>query len=267
KSLDRFPGYVEHLVARGIRRDHTLIAIGGGVIQDITCFLAATLLRGVAWKYHPTTLLSQADSCIGSKSSINAGKAKNILGTFTPPAEVFVGARFLATLAAVDVRSAIDDSTPLHVAAHAGRIDIVRLLIAKGADIGARAQGGITPMHMAALGGHAGIVKLLLSLGADVNTLSSSDSTPLHLAAREGHAKLVGLLLRRGAEIDFRRYYGPTPLMEAARTGHIEAVAVLLRSGADLKPRSASSFTALGLARAAGHAAVADLLQRQGASE
>ena len=76
KSLDRFPAYVEHLVGHGLRRDHVLIAVGGGIIQDVTCFLAATMLRCVAWRFVPTTLLAQADSCIGSKSSINSGAAK-----------------------------------------------------------------------------------------------------------------------------------------------------------------------------------------------
>ncbi len=68
KSSEQFPAYVEHLLARGIRRDHQIIAIGGGIIQDITCFLAATILRGVQWIFLPTTLLAQANSCIGSKS-------------------------------------------------------------------------------------------------------------------------------------------------------------------------------------------------------
>ena len=71
KSLEKLPDYVEFLVDKIIRRNHTLVAIGGGIIQDITSFLAATLLRGVEFVFFPTTLLSQADSCIGSKSSIN----------------------------------------------------------------------------------------------------------------------------------------------------------------------------------------------------
>ena len=91
-----------------------LIAIGGGIIQDITCFLAATLLRGIDWKFYPTTLLAQADSCIGSKSSINAGTAKNILGTFTPPREVFVSTRVLNTLDEKDVRSGVGEMLKVH---------------------------------------------------------------------------------------------------------------------------------------------------------
>ncbi len=117
KSLDRLPGYVDHLVARQVRRSDVLIAIGGGVIQDITCFLAATLLRGLAWRFYPTTLLAQADSCIGSKSSINSGAAKNILGTFTPPREVHVSARFLDTLDERDMRSGVGEILKAHAIA------------------------------------------------------------------------------------------------------------------------------------------------------
>ena len=115
KSLERFPDYVEHLVDRGLRRGHMLIAIGGGIIQDITCFLAATMLRGVDWTFYPTTLLAQADSCIGSKSSINCGSTKNILGTFTPPRGIYVSTRFLQTLDERDVRSGIGEMMKVQV--------------------------------------------------------------------------------------------------------------------------------------------------------
>lgn len=125
KSLERLPCYVDHLVARAIRRHHRLIAIGGGVIQDITCFLAATLLRGVAWEFYPTTLLAQADSCIGSKSSINAGAAKNILGTFTPPARIFVTPRVLKTLTDVDRRSGVGEMLKVHAIAGPGDFDAI----------------------------------------------------------------------------------------------------------------------------------------------
>tara|TARA_E500000318_G_scaffold87094_1_gene83947 strand:+ start:6877 stop:7944 length:1068 start_codon:yes stop_codon:yes gene_type:complete len=115
KSLERMPSYVAHLVDKGLRRDHRLIAIGGGIIQDITCFLSATMLRGVDWVFYPTTLLAQADSCIGSKSSINSGTAKNILGTFTPPREVHISTTFLTTLDPRDVRSGIGEMLKVHV--------------------------------------------------------------------------------------------------------------------------------------------------------
>ena len=123
KSLDRFPSYVDHLVSRRVRRGDTLIAIGGGITQDITCFLAATLLRGIDWQFYPTTLLAQADSCIGSKSSINSGAAKNILGTFTPPREVHLSTRFLETLDERDVRSGVGEILKVHAIAGVTEFD------------------------------------------------------------------------------------------------------------------------------------------------
>lgn len=115
KSLEKFPAYIEHLVAHGLRRDQTLVGIGGGIIQDITCFLAATMLRGVEWEFWPTTLLAQADSCIGSKSSINSSGTKNILGTFTPPKRIFMDVSFLDTLDEKDVRSGVGEMLKVHV--------------------------------------------------------------------------------------------------------------------------------------------------------
>jgi 3-dehydroquinate synthase len=117
KSLERIPDYVLHLLGRGIRRDHVLVAIGGGIIQDITAFIAATLLRGVAWRFYPTTLLAQADSCIGSKSSINVGGYKNQLGTFTPPREVSISTDLLDTLDEADIRSGIGEMLKVHIIA------------------------------------------------------------------------------------------------------------------------------------------------------
>lgn len=114
KNLSEFSGYVEHLVARGARRGDVLVAIGGGVIQDITCFLAATFLRGLEWRFYPTTLLAQADSCIGSKSSINVGSIKNIMGTYTPPKRVIINTRFLETLSDCDFHSGIGEMLKVH---------------------------------------------------------------------------------------------------------------------------------------------------------
>lgn len=117
KSLERLPQYVEHLVRHQLRRNQRLIAIGGGIIQDITCFLAANMLRGVDWWFYPTTLLAQADSCVGSKSSINCGNVKNILGTFTPPKKIFIHDFFRRTLALVDIRSGIGEMLKVHAIA------------------------------------------------------------------------------------------------------------------------------------------------------
>lgn len=123
KSLEQFPRYIEHLVKNKIRRNHRLIAIGGGIIQDITCFIAATLLRGIDWWFYPTTLLAQADSCIGSKSSVNCSGAKNILGTFTPPKKIYIFTAFLKTLNAIDMQSGVGEMLKVHAIKSADAFD------------------------------------------------------------------------------------------------------------------------------------------------
>ena len=94
-----------------------LVAIGGGIMQDITSFMAATILRGVEWIFYPTTLLSQADSCIGSKSSINCRGSKNILGTFTPPQKIYLSTTFLTTLELRELKSGVGEMLKVHAIA------------------------------------------------------------------------------------------------------------------------------------------------------
>jgi len=74
------------------------LAIGGGVIQDIATFTAHIYKRGVKWEYLPTTLLSQADSCIGAKCGINVMPYKNQIGVLHSPSKVWVISEFLNTL-------------------------------------------------------------------------------------------------------------------------------------------------------------------------
>jgi 3-dehydroquinate synthase len=125
KSIEKTIPVIERLVQNSVRRDHMLVAIGGGIIQDITCFIASTLLRGLRWSFVPTTLLAQADSCIGSKSSINLGATKNILGTFNPPGEIFICAAFLDTLEPKDIQSGIGEIVKVHAIDGAQSFDVL----------------------------------------------------------------------------------------------------------------------------------------------
>lgn len=114
KSLEEVVPIVERLLELGVRRGQLLVAVGGGIIQDICCFVASTLFRGLPWSFVPTTLLAQADSCIGSKSSINLGKYKNIVGTFYPPEQVLVFSGFLDTLPLVEWHSGAGEMLKVH---------------------------------------------------------------------------------------------------------------------------------------------------------
>ena len=125
KSLECLPHFVEQLVALDVRKDDGLIAIGGGVTQDIVAFLATVMFRGMNWSFIPTTLLAQADSCIGSKSSINAAGTKNLVGTFRAPTSVTIDMSFLETLSEEDVRSGIGEMLKVHAIAGPTRFDAI----------------------------------------------------------------------------------------------------------------------------------------------
>lgn len=115
KSYQGIEPIIESLIEKKLKRDSHLVAIGGGITQDITCFIATTFMRGIGWTFVPTTLLAQADSCIGSKSSINFGKAKNILGSFNPPNQVIISEPFLGTLKEEDIKSGIGEIIKLYI--------------------------------------------------------------------------------------------------------------------------------------------------------
>ncbi len=100
KSLERMTDVIVQLRQRRATRATELIAVGGGVVQDVTAFVASIYMRGLPWTYVPTTLLAMTDSCIGGKSSINVGCYKNIVGTFYPPAAVLIDPALTATLSA-----------------------------------------------------------------------------------------------------------------------------------------------------------------------
>ena len=117
KSIEKIAPLIEVIVNQSVRRSDCIVAIGGGIIQDITCFIATILLRGIEWNFIPTTLLSQADSCIGSKSSINLGKTKNILGTFNPPKQIWIFPSFIDTLDIREIRSGIGEILKVHAIA------------------------------------------------------------------------------------------------------------------------------------------------------
>lgn len=103
------------LMDRAAKKNMTMISIGGGITQDITGFAASTLYRGINWVFVPTTLLAQADSCIGSKTSLNYKSFKNLVGTFYPPSEVYIHSPFLSTLEKVDFYSGLGEVVKLHL--------------------------------------------------------------------------------------------------------------------------------------------------------
>ena len=98
KSLSIIDGLVQDLIVRKADRKSILIAFGGGVIGDITGFLASIYMRGIDFIQIPTTLLSMVDSSVGGKTGVNSSLGKNMIGTFWQPKAVVICTEFLKTL-------------------------------------------------------------------------------------------------------------------------------------------------------------------------
>lgn len=115
KTLSSVQTLYDQLTRFSAKRNLTIISVGGGITQDITGFVASTLYRGINWIFVPTTLLSQADSCIGSKTSLNYKGFKNIIGTFYPPSKIFIYPDFLRTQLDIDFYSGFGEVVKLHI--------------------------------------------------------------------------------------------------------------------------------------------------------
>lgn len=109
KTINYCQEVIRDLIKLKVRKDDRLVAVGGGITQDIVAFISSIIFRGVEWDFLPTTLLAQCDSCIGSKSSINFDSFKNLLGTFNPPSNIYIYKGFLNTLTESEIRSGIGE--------------------------------------------------------------------------------------------------------------------------------------------------------------
>lgn len=98
KTLASFEQVMTRLLEMGAARDTTLIALGGGVIGDMTGFVAACFQRGIPFIQIPTTLLSQVDSSVGGKTAVNHPLGKNMIGAFYQPKVVLIDSLSLQTL-------------------------------------------------------------------------------------------------------------------------------------------------------------------------
>jgi 3-dehydroquinate synthase len=98
KTVETWYGIIDTLIGMQARRDATIVALGGGVVGDISGFAAACYMRGVRFIQAPTTLLAQVDASVGGKTGINHVRGKNLVGAFHQPEAVIVDAATLDTL-------------------------------------------------------------------------------------------------------------------------------------------------------------------------
>lgn len=115
KTLSTAKYLYDELLKRKADRTTTLIALGGGVIGDLTGFVAATYMRGLPLVHIPTTLLAQVDSSIGGKVAVDHPLAKNIIGSFYQPKAVYTDPEVLQTLSDKDIKNGMIEAIKIAV--------------------------------------------------------------------------------------------------------------------------------------------------------
>jgi len=109
KSLKSFNSILEELADLKFDRTDCLIALGGGMVGDISGFVASSYLRGIDFIQIPTTLLSQVDSSVGGKTAINISQGKNLVGAFYNPKKVLISINYLKSLTEKEYRSGLGE--------------------------------------------------------------------------------------------------------------------------------------------------------------
>ena len=105
KNLEVFSEAIDFFLKQGIQRGHRILGIGGGATTDFAGFMAATIHRGISWTALPTTLMGMVDAAIGGKTALNSKHAKNLIGAFHAPDEIWICSDFLKTLTSQDLAS------------------------------------------------------------------------------------------------------------------------------------------------------------------
>lgn len=110
KSRDTWAQLSDTLLGRQFGRDSGLIGLGGGVVGDLTGFVAATYMRGIPYLLLPTTLLAMVDASVGGKTAVNTSQGKNLVGAFHPPTAVIADPNTLTTLPEREFRSGLAEA-------------------------------------------------------------------------------------------------------------------------------------------------------------
>ncbi len=194
------------LLDQGADRSSVLVALGGGVVGDLTGFLAAIFMRGIPVVQVPTTLLAMVDAAIGGKTAINIPAGKNLLGAFHQPRLVLIDPEFLLTLPARERRNGLAEVVKAGFIRDAGLLD---LLAGPGRglfqDKQLRDRGRLTEIigraaaikaQVVAADEREGDLRRILNFG---HTLGHAFEKASHFKLKHGEAVALGMI----AALDF----------------------------------------------------------------
>ncbi|KAI9854230.1 MAG: hypothetical protein M1813_001315 [Trichoglossum hirsutum] len=214
----------------------------------------------LCWSYQPFLALPPTP-CECSKSLDNPDRY-SVGGTNEALRKALGNGHKLAVYLLIENGTEFGYSGALVVASGEGQMDVVQMLLEKGAYIEAQDKHGRTALHAAAERGRDEVVLLLLNKGSDIRAKDNDDQTALHRAASNGNEATVQLLLSGLANATDKDNDGWTALHVAAKNGHEGVIQPLVGGGADLEAKDNNGLTAHCLAERAKHSAVARLLVR-----
>ena len=124
KSLEGFSKLLQTMLENNFSRRDCVVAVGGGVVGDLSGFAASAYMRGIDFYNSPTTLLSQIDSSIGGKTAINFGGMKNIVGSFYQPKKVLIDPDLLNTLSKRQISNGLAEAVKMALTSNKELFDI-----------------------------------------------------------------------------------------------------------------------------------------------
>ncbi len=172
KNLQTVERIYDRLIAEGFDRSSGLVALGGGVIGDMTGFAAATFLRGIPFAQVPTTLLAQVDSSVGGKTGVNHRLGKNLIGAFHQPRYVHIDVATLGTLSPREFS--------------AGLAEVVKYGIIRDRNFFGWLQNSVARLHTQEPAALIEAVKIACQIKADIVEIDERESS-LRAVLNFGH--------------------------------------------------------------------------------
>lgn len=208
KNLDTALMLYEACFDHKLDRNSLIVALGGGVVGDISGFIAATFMRGIPFIQVPTTLLAQVDSSIGGKVAVNHPRGKNMIGSFYQPRAVFIDTDTLSTLPAVELV--------------AGLVEVIKYGVIRDAELFAFLENSL---HEILQLNHNALVNIIATSCSIKANVVEEDEKETHLRAILNYGHTIGHAIE--TVTNYARYrHG-----EAVAMGMLYATRIALEMG------------------------------------